>query len=102
MVTQMPFSKDGGGITTGFAKLGERGLFVADADLCVPTEGAENADSLGVAAGHEGGPRRGAYGGGGMKIGEYTAFAGHTVEVGRFVSRGAERADIGVSHVVDK
>ena len=37
-----------------------------------------------------------------MEIGEDAALRRHAVEVGRFVSRRAERADIGVAHVVDE
>ena len=101
-MAEMPFAVDGGGVAASFAQLGERHFVVADAGLRLRAERAEDADALGIAAGHQAGPRGGADGGGGMEIGEDAAFLCHAVEVGRFVGGRAERADVGVAHVVDE
>ena len=37
-----------------------------------------------------------------MEVGEDPAFRRHAIEVRRFVGRRAERADVGVAHVVDE
>ena len=70
--------------------------------LAFQIERAENADALGIAAGHEAGARGGADGSGGVEVGEDPAFLGHLIEMGRFVGGRAERADVGVAHVVDE
>ena len=66
------------------------------------TERAENADALRVATGHQADAGRGADGSRRMEVGEDAALVGHVVEMGRLVGLRAERADIGVAHVVDE
>jgi len=55
-----------------------------------------------VAAGHHPGPRRRAHGLRHVEVGEDPALLGHPVQVWRLVALGAERADVGIAHVVDE
>src|SRR5690348_15509033 len=101
-MSEMPFAVDSGGVAARFAELSQRHFFVADADLGVPTESPQDADSLGIAARHESNTRCAANGCGRMKVGEDPAFLCHLIEMGSFVGGGAKGADIGVTHVVDE
>jgi hypothetical protein len=101
-MTEVPFAKDGGCVASAAAEFGERCFAGVDAVLCPRAKRAENADAFWITAGEQCGPRGGADGGRGMKIGEYPPFFGHAIEVRRFVGSGTERADIGVAHVVDE
>lgn len=50
---QMPFAEHGGGVAARFEHLRQRRFLVADAELCLRTQRAVNADAVGVTTGEE-------------------------------------------------
>ena len=58
--------------------------------------------TLGVAARHEGGPRRRAHRSGHVEIGKRKAFCGHAIQVRRAIDGRAKGTDIAVAEIVDE
>src|SRR5205823_14839603 len=83
-IAQMPLAEDGRGVSARFEDLSDGHLLVADADLRVWTERAEQADAIRIATGQQRRARRGANRLTDVQIRQPHPFARHAIEVRRF------------------
>jgi len=111
--TEMPFSEDGGGVASGFEALGENRAVEGEfGDIIDGTEGTRapveaidvadgvDARARAVLSGHESGAGRLAIGATGVGGCAAEAFAGHLIDVGRFVIAAAVTGEVGIAEVI--
>ena len=96
----MPFSKNGGGVSTGLEQLGNERFPGIDALRTGVIQRAEESDAIGVTARHQRRPRRGADRLRHIKAGELHAFLRHPVEIRCLKAFRSETADIRVAQII--
>lgn len=96
----MPLADGGGGVALVPEGLGQRDLRGRNARRVLGMKHAGQVHADGIAAGQNGGARRGAGRGGHIELGQPDTLARHPVQVRSRVTGAAERSDVGVAKVV--
>ena len=98
----MPFAGHPGRVALLLQKLRDRHLCAREAVLRRWAKGAMNPYPIGITAGQQPRPRRGAYRLGHVEIGELSTLLRHSIQIRRRPALCAKGSDVGIALVVDE